>query len=197
MTEGLGFAIGLILTAIFIPWIQKISLRMGYVDRPEGDILKIHSVPIPHSGGIVIFSAFGLVLALLSVFGVIVKVDTLGLLLGGSMVFTLGVWEDLKSTTPIIRLSIHALAAVEDLVVGDFLARVRGHATKARYEAGIDTAFGFVVGLVVANGFHQVVPFVLIWIPFLGLDIGLPEQVRAHRILALVSAGGHSTVTVL
>ena len=89
------------------------------------------------------------------------------------------------------------MVAVEDLVVGDFLAGVRGHAAQARHEAGLDAALGFVVWLVVTDGVHQVVPFVLIWIPLVRSDFGLPEHVRALRILALVSAGGHSTITAL
>ena len=52
--------------------------------------------------------------------------------------------------------------AVEHLVVGDFLASVGGHAAHRGHEAGFDAAFHLVVGLVAADGFHQVVPLVLI-----------------------------------
>ena len=73
------------------------------------------------------------------------------------------------------------MVAVEDFLVGDFLTRVGGHATHAGYEAGLDTAFGFVVRFIVADGVHQGIPFVLIRALFLPLDFGFPNHFRACR----------------
>ena len=64
-------------------------------------------------------------------------------------------------------------------------------------QAGLDAALGFVVGLVVADGVHQVVPFVLIGILLVRVDFGIPDHVRALRILALEGAGGQAAVAGL
>ena len=63
------------------------------------------------------------------------------------------------------------MLAVEHVLEGDFLAGMRGHAAHAGDQAGFDAALRFVVGLVLADGLNQVIPFVLVgiarcrWIP--------------------------------
>jgi len=54
----------------------------------------------------------------------------------------------------LVQAGRHLVVAVEHVVVGDFLAGVRGHAAQACHEAGLDAALGFIVGLVVADGVH-------------------------------------------
>lgn len=118
MTEGLYFAISLILTAVLMPWVRKVSLRMGYVDTANGDTLKIHVGSIPHSGGVAIFMVFGVLILFLWSAGDLIGVEAFGLLLGGSIAFGLGVWDDLKPTQPAIRLGIMTLAGLVLVLVG-------------------------------------------------------------------------------
>src|SRR5258707_14724814 len=69
-----------------------------------------------------------------------------------------------------------------------------GHAAHAGGEAGFYAAFYFVVGLVGDDGFHQVVPFVLVGRAVVG---GLPELVLLGFDVAFVEAGRRSAVAAL
>ena len=122
MKPGLFFISGLLLTVLIIPWVRKLSLEMGYVDRPEGDSLKIHPFPIPHSGGIALFSVFGLLVIFLFFAGDVVGVEVLGLLLGGSMAFGLGVWGDLKPISPVVRLCGGVLVGIVLMILDHSIA---------------------------------------------------------------------------
>lgn len=120
MIEGLYFIIGLLLAVFIIPLVKQISINIGYLDRSEGDPLKIHALPIPHSGGIAVFGALCLLLLFVSIGGDLEEggLKIAGLLLAGATVFTLGVWDDLKSTHPVARLGIQALAGLVLVIFG-------------------------------------------------------------------------------
>ena len=70
----------------------------------------------------------------------------------------------------------NSCVAVEHLVESDDLAGVGGHAAHRRDQAGLGAALHFVVGLVVADGVDQVVPFQLIRI-----GLGLRDRPRPAR----------------
>jgi UDP-GlcNAc:undecaprenyl-phosphate GlcNAc-1-phosphate transferase len=106
------FGSGLVITVFVIPWIKKFSLKFGYLDRPEEDSLKVHKFAIPNSGGIIFFWIFGLFMFILLAFNKANGSDVFGLLLGGGIVFGLGIWDDLKTVTPYFRLIGQILAAV-------------------------------------------------------------------------------------
>ena len=44
------FFSALILSVLNVPLTAKASRMIGYIDRPQGDVLKIHEKPVPHSG---------------------------------------------------------------------------------------------------------------------------------------------------
>ena len=98
------FIISLLISLFIIPWVKKYSLKIGYVDKSDGDPLKIHSAPIPHSGGIAIFGVFSLLILCIIIFKDTHKPELIGLLLGGGLIFLIGVWDDLKPTSQMIRL---------------------------------------------------------------------------------------------
>src|SRR5439155_18405643 len=87
--------------------------------------------------------------------------------------------------------------AVQHFLERDLLAGVRGHAAHGGHQAGFHTPFDFVVGFVIADGVNQVVPFIQIRILLVRVYFGCPEHAGAVGILALVSAGGQSTVVGL
>src|SRR6266436_8629643 len=88
------------------------------------------------------------------------------------------------------------MLAVEHFFVSNFLAGVGGHAAQAGREAGLDAARDFIVGLVVADGVHQVVPFIGVWVPLIGRDFRGPNQVGRLGILAFEGAGRQSDVSL-
>jgi len=120
MKEGIFFLSGFILTVMVIPWIKKLSFNIGYLDSPEGDLLKIHTVPVPHSGGAAIFGIFSLLLLFISTIGKenAIGLELAGLFLAGAMAFSLGVWEDLKTLRPAIRLGGEALVGIVLILFG-------------------------------------------------------------------------------
>ena len=85
-------------------------MRFGYMDLPEGDRLKVHYSAIPHSGGFNFFGILSLFVIVVFSTNIASRSDTLGLLLGGGLVFGLGVWDDLKTLPPNIRLIGQILA---------------------------------------------------------------------------------------
>ena len=118
MKEALLSGGGFLLTVVVIPWVRRFSFNIGYLDQSEGDPLKIHGLPVPHSGGIAIFGVFGLLMILLTLTGQVEGRLVAGLLVGGSVAFGLGVWDDLKPTTPGIRLAGAIMAGIVLILFG-------------------------------------------------------------------------------
>jgi len=96
---------------------REAALRFGIVDRPDGR-LKNQREPVPYLGGLAIALAF-----LLAVSATTVRFteDTLGLLLGGSIVLLLGLVDDLGRLGPWIKLGGQLLAILVLLKAGIFI----------------------------------------------------------------------------
>ena len=118
MIHGLLFLLGLVLTSIAIPLVKRLSFKIGYLDSPKGDALKIHPLPIPHSGGIAIFAVFVFLFCGFSISEGLLKPESAGLLLGGCTVFALGIWDDLSPTLPFIRFCFQVLAGIILFLLG-------------------------------------------------------------------------------
>lgn len=54
--DALSFLVAFVIVTIITPYVQKKSIELGFVDRPNPR--KIHSTPIPVTGGIALFLAF-------------------------------------------------------------------------------------------------------------------------------------------
>lgn len=91
----LGLLLGLYLT----PIVRKGALRFGVLDRPDGR-LKRHGEAVPYLGGVAVYLAFLLTMALLHQF----EPRFVGLLLGCTMVAMLGLFDDLRVLTPQLKL---------------------------------------------------------------------------------------------
>ena len=74
-----------------------------------------------------------------------------------------------------------AVTAVEDLVKGNDLTRVSGHASHRRDQTSFDAPLDLVVGLVVADGINQIFPLQFVGIP-LGLRVG-PRGFAGERLV--------------
>lgn len=137
---GLYFGIALCMTLFFVPLVKRFSFRLGYVDDPSGNSLKIHASPIPHSGGIAIFGVFVLLVLFLFISEKTNDIRLAGLSLAGSFAFFLGVWDDLKMTVPWLRLCSGIAAGVILLLFGYFI--------KAPFFIGIPLTIFYVVGAI-------------------------------------------------
>ncbi len=115
LIAGISFLLSFLLT----PVMRIIGLRIGVVDKPDGDMLKIHkqATSLLGGGAILIASIAGLITATLS--SLITNYQQLlGVTIGGLLVFGVGLWDDAKGVHPGLRLSIHILSGVIILMMG-------------------------------------------------------------------------------
>jgi UDP-GlcNAc:undecaprenyl-phosphate GlcNAc-1-phosphate transferase len=124
-----GFAIALAWSYL-ATWLGP---RLGVIDTPGGDALKVHSRPTPLLGGVGVFA--GLHIGLL-----VEGAEDVALLAGSSLALVLGLVDDRSGLSPRIRLIAEAVAAaVLVALLGDGL----------RNPAGF--AFGVILVLVAIN----------------------------------------------
>lgn len=101
----LTFLLGLFLSLYGVPIARKAALKYGIVDAPDGQ-LKHQRDPVPYFGGLAIYLAFLMSLALTVEF----RQDVLGIVLGGTIVVMLGLIDDFGVLTPATKLAGQLLA---------------------------------------------------------------------------------------
>lgn len=111
-------AVAVLASLLITPCVVRTAVAWGLYDVPS-DGRRVHSEPIPRLGGIAIFASMALGLAVVSFDGGIGALLSheqwrffLGLLLGGSVVFAAGLWDDLRGLSPVSKLAAQCLAAV-------------------------------------------------------------------------------------
>jgi UDP-GlcNAc:undecaprenyl-phosphate GlcNAc-1-phosphate transferase len=106
-TFMLIFASALVMAIGGTPLARRVALRLGVIDRPNAR--KVHVNPIPLLGGLAIYGAF---IAAVLLFGNRYRLNELvGILVGASLVSFLGVWDDRRSLSPLLKLVGQFLAA--------------------------------------------------------------------------------------
>jgi UDP-GlcNAc:undecaprenyl-phosphate/decaprenyl-phosphate GlcNAc-1-phosphate transferase len=96
------------------PIARRVALTLGIIDQPSAR--KVHNTPIPLLGGVAIYAAFVLALAL---FGSEFYVAQLvGILLGATCVSFLGIWDDWHGTRPLLKFGGQVLAAAILIATG-------------------------------------------------------------------------------
>ncbi|MCD6086984.1 MAG: undecaprenyl/decaprenyl-phosphate alpha-N-acetylglucosaminyl 1-phosphate transferase [Candidatus Hydrothermae bacterium] len=99
-----GFILSFLTVSALTPLFGKIAVRLGILDRPEDPSLKIHRKPIPYLGGASLFVA----LALSSYLFGSASYPFLGAM---TLIFLLGLLDDIHGLPPGLRLTIEAIAA--------------------------------------------------------------------------------------
>jgi len=89
------------------PVVRRAALRFGVLDAPDGQ-LKRQREAVPYLGGIAVYLAFLLTLALVFEF----DQNLLGLLLGGTLMAMLGLFDDMKVMSVELKLAGQFLAAI-------------------------------------------------------------------------------------
>ncbi len=89
------------------PLVRKAAYKFGIVDKPDGK-LKTQKKPVAYLGGLAIYLSFLIALALVFEF----SRETLGILLGGTIVIILGLVDDFGVLEPKIKILGQILAAV-------------------------------------------------------------------------------------
>jgi UDP-GlcNAc:undecaprenyl-phosphate GlcNAc-1-phosphate transferase len=106
-TFMLIFASALVMAIGGTPLARRVALRLGIIDRPN--MRKLHVNPIPLLGGVAIYGAF---IAAVLLFGNRYRLNELiSILVGASLVSFLGVWDDRRSLSPLLKLAGQFLAA--------------------------------------------------------------------------------------
>jgi len=93
-----AFVVALLVSFFLTPLVQRVALRYKIVDQPG--LRKVHQVAIPLLGGIPIFIGFSLAL----VAHVPMGRPLIGVLLGGFLALCLGLFDDLWSMRPGVKI---------------------------------------------------------------------------------------------
>lgn len=110
-----GFLIALAASWWLTPEIRARALRLGLVDKP-GEERRIHKVAVPRLGGVAIYiSILATVVALIAVAGRLPKdarfVEGIaGMAVGGTIIFVLGLMDDLENLRAKTKLLVQILA---------------------------------------------------------------------------------------
>jgi UDP-GlcNAc:undecaprenyl-phosphate GlcNAc-1-phosphate transferase len=107
-----GFALALLLT----PLVGAVARRAGLVDPPAAR--KIHTVSVPRVGGVGVALAVVLALAGAAAAGVAAPGGWRPVLLGGALVFAIGVWDDVRGASPAAKLAFQVAAAAVPVALG-------------------------------------------------------------------------------
>ena len=100
LTYSGTFLVAALLAHWLTPRMREAAIRFGIVDHPDGR-LKTHGEPVPYLGGLAIYLAFLLALALTFRF----TEHVLGILLAGSIVVIVGLIDDLGQLGPWTKLA--------------------------------------------------------------------------------------------
>ncbi|MFC1699088.1 undecaprenyl-phosphate alpha-N-acetylglucosaminyl 1-phosphate transferase, partial [Candidatus Omnitrophota bacterium] len=108
------FAIALTAAVLLAPWVRKICLDWRVFDLPERR--KVHNKPTPTLGGLAIFFAFFIAILFALAFNREFRLELIpylpGLILGASVVVSLGVVHDLRHIHPFVKLGGQIIAAL-------------------------------------------------------------------------------------
>jgi UDP-GlcNAc:undecaprenyl-phosphate GlcNAc-1-phosphate transferase len=101
------FSSALVMAVGATPVARRLALRLGVIDQPNAR--KLHVNPIPLLGGVAIYGAF---IAALLLFGNRFRLqELLSILVGASLMSFLGLWDDRRSLSPLLKLAGQILAA--------------------------------------------------------------------------------------
>ena len=107
VTFLLIFASALVMAIGGTPVARRIALRLGIIDQPNAR--KLHVNPIPLLGGLAIYGAS---IAAVLLFGNRYRLNELvSILVGASLMSFLGVWDDRRSLSPLLKLVGQFMAA--------------------------------------------------------------------------------------
>ncbi|MBL4848363.1 MAG: undecaprenyl/decaprenyl-phosphate alpha-N-acetylglucosaminyl 1-phosphate transferase [Planctomycetes bacterium] len=126
---GGAFGGAAICTALIVPLVIRLANSQGWLDRPGGR--HVHAVPVPRIGGLAIF--LGLLIGSLCFAGLagwdkllaaFTARDLRGFLAPCVLVFLIGLLDDIRGTSPYVRLFVEAIAAATLIQAGYVLEQI-------------------------------------------------------------------------
>ena len=108
-----ALVLSLIVAAILVPIVIRYATQFGAIDHAGREERKIHKHAVPRAGGVAIYLSFVLVCLVL-----LPKItqNFIGLLLAGTIVLLVGLYDDVKGLSPWIKLCFQILAAAVAVV---------------------------------------------------------------------------------
>ena len=116
------FSICYLTALILTPVVARFASENGFLDMP-GDELRIHKKPIPLLGGVAIFISFIVAIISGSLIPDFKLVSVNSTVIGGSIIFMVGLWDDIRGVSPYIRL-IAQISSGLIIAMGGFHMRV-------------------------------------------------------------------------
>ncbi len=98
--------IALLLSLVITPAVIKLAFKVGAIDQPNAR--KVHARVMPRMGGLAIFTAF----AIPALIALPLNSQFMGLLLGGALILTLGIVDDIIEISPKVKLGGQLVAAL-------------------------------------------------------------------------------------
>lgn len=161
LTIGLGFVVSLSLSLVLTYAVREWARRRGVVDRPDA-ARKAHTTPTPNVGGVAIFGAVALTLGAGVVFGGLdlwSREAEIGVVLaltgGGTLVWLLGLVDDLRGLSPFTRFALETALAGLLVAAGvriDMLGMTDGAAYMLPAAVAVPLTIVWLVG--VTNAFN-------------------------------------------
>ncbi len=116
--QVLGFLVAVLLSGLITPMIRKWAIDAGQYDIPNDR--KIHKFPVPRVGGVAIWGGFMLTIGIFSIFYFSQFGNNAldGILLGATIIFFVGLLDDLYNLSPYLKLFGQFLAAAVAFQLG-------------------------------------------------------------------------------
>src|ERR1700746_3763181 len=111
-----SFVLALLISLYTTPLMRRAALQFGILDQPRGP-LKRHPEAVPYLGGLAVFLAYLIALAVTFEFSYAV----LGILLSGTLMLLLGLIDDLGVVSPFEKISGQLLAVIALVKAGLFV----------------------------------------------------------------------------
>jgi UDP-GlcNAc:undecaprenyl-phosphate GlcNAc-1-phosphate transferase len=152
-----GFLIALAISWWLTPEIRARAMRLGLVDKP-GEERRIHKVAVPRLGGVAIYISIVVTLVItMAIGGRFPKEGGFaGIAAGGTLIFVLGLLDDLESIKAKVKLIVQILAASAAYSLG------------VRIQKDLPLPFEIhLPGLVIPGGIHLgqfAMPLTIIWL---------------------------------
>lgn len=97
---------------LLTPLCRRLALRLNLVDKP--DWRKIHNRPTPLLGGLALYAGFCASLLFNNLFPPGMKT----LLLGSTLIFLMGLWDDVRPLPPLLKLAVQTLVSLLVVFLG-------------------------------------------------------------------------------
>lgn len=120
MSHFFTVSMAFLISASIVPIVRHLAIRCGFVNKPKDE--RWNHKPIALMGGVAIFLSF--VIPTLLMVGV--KREIIVLISGGTIIFVLGLLDDIFGTYPLIKFMVQILIALAVAELG-IVSKLTGH----------------------------------------------------------------------